>query len=998
MTIESTRPNYYTLLGLHPDEKWDQTKFEQALRDKRIEWSRQGNGVAKKALLAKQNLARLPDIQQVMQDETLREAEAKAARADLASGRKAELDRFDHELAYFNAKEYVEQSELDAFVKEFQGVLPDKEILARVKVSVKTLASAVPSTPQLDSTTARSIEDNLAPLGIADLYALLDRPNTTASAELSRAAEKLSNEMISRQPKTAEVTAQATLAGHALRIFKDEDLRKRYDETLRLHSLNMLLKAIETTVNRSTEKEVNEKQARTFLTEARKAGWSNEIALAKLKEHARTRKWLLQLPTLDKEPQGERCGNCHEINGPERNFCRRCNKELMTNCPSCGSKVATDDAGCGKCGFSVGNRYWVDTLLERAAASHDLDQMRDLLREAEDLWRPTNPDARIQKINQYKNTLQQSIQGQQRNLEQLRQLTDRRHFYAARDFLALHADDIADYKTQRQNSERKIAEAQTLLQRAQGRATSREERMQLCLQALRICADYQDARDLLKSMPPAPPKNLRARPGGAIINLTWDASSTADVSYRVLRKTQAQPVSAQDGVILGTVSGAVYDDTNPECGLPLYYAAFAEYEGVLSTQGALLREPVFLTRDVEHETVEVNNQQVQLSWQAPPHVANVIVVRKEQSAPGSIDDGKRLSVVHPSRLVDRDVQNEHTYYYRIYCQFQDHLGKLITTAGKTVYAVPETPPAPIMQMNISHSKASQGYKIQLNWVKPAKGRVVVLKSERAVPIKAGTVIQAAQLKDYGQVLEGQQDGLSDMWLHPGMGYYLPVVLFGNMAYIGEASRYACIDDVSDVQYENLGTTLRLQWSWPQRCQEAMVSYSYDGWPQADSTSVITRHITRAEYDSYGHFDLREAPNRDYYIVVAAIIRQGNEQITGLGTRIRARLASKVVVTYEIKQTGFLGRRKRILAIHARKPGALPTLLLVSSRGRLPLQKTEGDLFYRLEGPMSIESELSIELPDKSFPQRTFGKLYLEDDTAYDVVTIHHPGEEKLRLG
>jgi hypothetical protein len=549
-----------------------------------------------------------------------------------------------------------------------------------------------------------------------------------------------------------------------------------------------------------------------------------------------------------------------------------------------------------------------------------------------------------------------------------------------------------------QQIERRIAEAREVFKQAQSRATRQEERMMLCREALRICADYKDARDLLNTMPPTPPKNLQVRMGQSIVSLTWELSSTQGVSYIVICKPHSQPASVKDGSLLGTLIGRVYDDTAPKVGLPLYYAVFAECEGVVSTQCATLQEPIFLTRDIEHETVKISDQQIELSWQNPPNVHAMIVVRKEQSPPLSINDGEKLPVTQPARLIDRDVQNEHTYYYSIYCQFKNHLGQLVTTDGKIIQATPETPPGPIRQIDIAHTRTPQGYRVELRWAAPAKGRVVILKSERQLSLKVGEVIQPAQLRSYGQMLEGLPDTLTDAWTRPGVGYYTPIVIFGDMAYIGKECSYACINDVSDVQYENLGAALRLQWTWPQGCQEVTVSYSCDGWPGSDSIQNIRRDVTRAEYDSLGHFDIREAANRDYYIVVSAIVRQDNQRITGLGCRVHARLASKVVVTYEIKQTGFLGRGKRVLHIRTRQPGMLPTLVMVSSRGRLPLYRAEGELFYRLEGPLAINDEVTLELPTKSFPPKTFGKLYLEEDSEYEVVTIYHPNEDKLRLG
>src|SRR5438128_4370181 len=120
MSTDKTTPNFFILLGLNPDEHWDPAKFEQVYREKRIEWSRQGSGVAKKALAAKKNLELLPEIRRVMEDPALRETQAVAARAELSSEHKAALERFEKELAYLNAKEYIEQAEREAFIKTYQ--------------------------------------------------------------------------------------------------------------------------------------------------------------------------------------------------------------------------------------------------------------------------------------------------------------------------------------------------------------------------------------------------------------------------------------------------------------------------------------------------------------------------------------------------------------------------------------------------------------------------------------------------------------------------------------------------------------------------------------------------------------------------------------------------------------------------------------------------------------------------------------------------------------
>jgi hypothetical protein len=154
---------------------------------------------------------------------------------------------------------------------------------------------------------------------------------------------------------------------------------------------------------------------------------------------------------------------------------------------------------------------------------------------------------------------------------------------------------------------------------------------------------------------------------------------------------------------------------------------------------------------------------------------------------------------------------------------------------------------------------------------------------------------------------------------------------------------------------------------------------------------------RAEYEHRGFYDIRGNPERDHYIIVAAVIRQGDTEIIGPGARAQARLFSKIILSYEIKLPRMFGPKKRVLTISARTMGKLPNLLLVSKQGRLPLRREEGEAYFRLPGPTTIENTLEFELPDKSFGPKTFGKLYLEDDGLYEMVTIHHPSNDKLRL-
>jgi hypothetical protein len=351
-----------------------------------------------------------------------------------------------------------------------------------------------------------------------------------------------------------------------------------------------------------------------------------------------------------------------------------------------------------------------------------------------------------------------------------------------------------------------------------------------------------------------------------------------------------------------------------------------------------------------------------------------------------------------AHFVDRNVRNDCLYFYSIYCQFKDYDGRIVTSTGVTTSVTPETPPEIISSLDISSLKTSQGFEVKLRWTPPRKGHAVILKSTRPPDLQIREEIAKDSLVRHGKLLEDRPDSYTDRWSQPGIAYYTPVVIFQQTAYVGVPQRFALVDDVSGLKYQNLGTAIRLNWTWPANCQEAIVAYSYNDWPQLEGTMLNAQKVTLAEYEHRGYYDIKGTQNRDHYILVAAIIKQGNDQIMGSGVRVQARLASKMVITYEIKSPrGLFGPKKRMLLLSSRTSGTLPTLLLVSKQGRLPLRKEEGEPIIRFEGPITIENTLEFELPDKSFGPRTFGKLYLEDDGMYEVVTIHHPSEEKLRL-
>jgi len=302
MMSPSARPNFFLLLELNPDEKWDQIIYQNALQEKIRQWNRDSMGVAKKALPAQANRALLPQIRQVMENSALREKEAEEARKIFAERYQAAHVQFERQLALLNMKEQVEAEEIDHFVEEFKYLLSAEAIRKRITVKAQRAAERNGRALRtLDTSMVKNIAERLEIIHVKTLYEfLLCTPKSTA-AVLFQAAKELYEREVRRHP-TAEVTVRIELAGFAMDIFKTDEMRARYDETLRLMVIQQLLKELEDSIRRSSKKELHPRQVLYFLKNAAIAGWREKEALERLKEHARTHQWFVMMPTKEGEP------------------------------------------------------------------------------------------------------------------------------------------------------------------------------------------------------------------------------------------------------------------------------------------------------------------------------------------------------------------------------------------------------------------------------------------------------------------------------------------------------------------------------------------------------------------------------------------------------------------------------------------------------------------------------------------------------------------------
>ena len=999
--------NLFIILDLDPKSRWNQTEFDRRLQEKRRDWSRLSQFPNKKGIQAKKNLGLISEINKVASDDSERGKHAAEAKKLQGKDQKEKSNELTERLKLLQTKGYILEAEFMELVKAYGTIFSERKIRQRIKVPIKkeVESKAGPNQPVLDSSIMKEIQKRLDSLNHQTLYDFLGIGQADNHL-LHKQAQTLYDNVNRKGSKTADDDLISVLAGHGLVIFKNGTERAKYDEALKLQAYEVITQKANMVADVS--KEITAQQMKQLLDEARKRRLDPKQAESIIREHARKRGFAVVIAqgAADTAKSQQLCGYCETLNPSAEKYCTQCGNLLADKCPNCSKTVKSDARACGSCGFQVGNRSVIKLWLgeaRQAVQDRDYEEAQQRVAQAAKGWPATGKDALLQDIQALSKKIEPLYKKQEKTKQQLDTAIREKRFYAARKV----ADQLADLSPARDPSiisykaqiGKKINAVEAKLKRAKATKRKPEELVDLYSDVLQLCHDCEPAREMLAKTPPSPPKNLRVTKGGNLVQLTWQGSSAKNIRYQVVRKAHTRPVSAHDGIVLATVSDTVYDDQTPEIGVPLFYAIYADRQSVVSAIGAALPHPVLMTQEVRYLTAESEDGQILLSWIPPENSCEIVVARSANNYPESVSSGHPLRPLDEKRAVDQGLKNGQTYYYTVFCRFKSHTGKLVTTAGQQIKATPAEPPEPIAKLEITSKQDQQTHQLTIRYPKPAKGDVVVLRSQKELTIHLGAKLPYSKLRHYGHVLTANNHMVKDQIKELGFYYYTPVVVFQETAYIGRSHKYTCVDDVTNLTIQNLGHVLHLQWDWPNNCHEAIVTYSTTSWPAANSSQGSQVSLTRAEYDLKGFFEIRDPPPEDHYMIVFAVINQEEDKIIAPGTsdgaRKQIRLFSRITLTYEIRKPWF--KKERQLYLEIIGEGELPALCLVSKQRTLPMRRHDGQVVIDIPTRPIEQKSVTIPIDGSMLSPQKFGKLFVKDDSLVDSVIIRHPSLEKLKL-
>ncbi len=493
---------------------------------------------------------------------------------------------------------------------------------------------------------------------------------------------------------TAEGTATDKLLGIAKIIFKTEETKEKYNDYLTIK------KDVWDELELRQNHGIKEITIDEFLNyaEKMKAALGADIDTVELQLAAGLKEFKI-IVTGDGEIDLElcpypECGRAYRVSHDNRaKSCPHCGKPLEILCWNCGGKMpyTTKSKTCGTCGSTFQSKTVFDARLadiekvvrQPASTVIDLRSALENLKNVVPNYKAHTNGFVYKKVDEYEKIIDKKVKEEQTTGERYRADVDKikaqmalKNYLQASNMAANLRRTYPTYNTA--NTVGLIGDIDKVLKTAQEQvrqartylAQKNENQVIACAtRALEICADYNEARQMLPA--PEAPGNVRVSvSGGGSVRIEWTKNGNQNLTtYTLLKKVGSKPTNATDGTVVeSNMTINFYEDKNIVSATPYYYAVFAErFEKpsalAVSTQAA----EVFL--DVQNVRQEVVMDAVSVKWDVPHNVKAIEVWKKAGPvAPASSGDGTKVATHGLDGFTDSAVSGEASYL--ILCQYE----------------------------------------------------------------------------------------------------------------------------------------------------------------------------------------------------------------------------------------------------------------------------------------------------------------------------------------
>lgn len=980
-----SRPNYYLLLELDPSVYDDWAKIEPEFKHKKNDWSQKSITHPTKKTEFKHLLTLVPDIERVLKAPASRTQEADEAKAARKKQEKEAVAELDKVIQVTAAKGYLTDDDVKQLAKISAGRWTEQSVRNRagklkVPIQATVKKSTIASRPRIDMVLNDEIRKNLTLLGKTDLYHYLGAPRSAGNKTLQELAGKEYQDTRNNANKTPEVTARGELVGHCLKLFTTDAEREKYDNSLAWNELEEIRKLAEAAG--AGEAKIHARVMADLIARGRKEGLAEGDVVDVVGEVASKRKWAVEVLSGGSGITFEKCGVCGELVPAGTAICTDCGAPLTILCPKCKTPNSTSNRACARagCGFAIGDMPLANRAVRSAQLLLSVDPAaaKGWLAEALGYW-PDHPEAirltdALQKKEQELKVLETAIEsaraaGRYRQAQDLveelgrkspehQKLTTYRKEVAARLMAALAA----------------VNKARTL-----ERAGRTDDAIDAYRDALRQAADCQEAQDGLRQCPPDPPLGLSATADLRAVILTWSPSpSRGAISYRVIRKLGAQPLRLDDGAVVGTPSLSPFTDSHAEPGTPLYYAVFAEREGISSRRPAVTG-PVVRLAQVSNLRVKPGDGKAELEWQPPANARGIEVWRLAKAEPKR-GEGTRVLGTSVKSVVDTGLTNGTLYGYRVVAAFDGPSGHTVYSPGVICLVTPMPPPKPVTDLTCTR----QGETFEAAWTAPPEGDVRVYTLHTSLLYRLNDIIPASEADDLGTrvpavgpaSVRGTLGGRTQLHL-------LPVTIRGASAVIGQIQSLSFIDDVQDVRMWAVAGTLYGQWTYPKGFDLVVVMFRTDHFPSGpEDQSAKPMWWTRQQAElSRFHCPVPETDR--VYATVYTVAERGGQREYAPGVRREVAVAGFRRAKFQVqavRKFWFWKTAEWVLTIRPEEKTYLPEMVLVARADGYPLSPKNGTVVLCIDPDFAAPDDplvVKFRPLSRFIPART--RLFPSDD-------------------
>ncbi len=1009
--MDAERENFYILLDLDPSVD-DLGKIEDAIRSKRNQWAKDKSTSPsqKRKRQAEQNLPLLPEIERVMRDPELRRKESEKAVESRKATRQEGLEKLRDDIRFLiGGAARLLKKDFDKLVKQYASLgFTEDDIRREIPVEIRAEEVAPEAKAKaLDPTTLKDIEENLDALHCDSLYQFLGLGRGAGCRDLLDKADEEYKQIILDSNK-ARIAPKQDLVAHCKRIFRSEETRLAYDQSLQEKGLRKIDDKFavlgRNTLDSTTVQLLVQIGTKSGVTEARCLEYIRDIA---------KKRGMIPDPSATSGEERPQCGYCKTLNQPKDEKCHECGQPLQVICPmpKCRTKTPSIHPRCTGCGFPIRDFPEIQRRLARAGAYLDSGDLGAADKEAQVIRRECLPQHPQYPLLE---ELVASISKQQRSrtevMGRLRKLVDDSLMEeASRLLVALKGagpisgdlsalqDKIGKALTQAEQDYKAAIDADT-----RGR---RDDAFSHCCRALAVVHDYRPARQLMAKFPPEAPSNLEAS-AERIISLSWKPSpSQGALEYRIVRKEGARPSSPADGQSLAVATANRFDDTTAEPGATYYYAVVTVRAGVEST--CCLTGPLMSVADVADLSSKAGDKCVEISWQLPKRAGAVEVWRQNGIAPTKRGQGDRIDQARRTGITDHNVTNGVSYGYLVVAVFRAADGSPRASRGVSFIVRPESPALPLMDLT-ARRNASQ---VLLHWQPPSHGTVEVYRFAGEPTLKIGQQCDMDAVSSLGKKLSVKDRQSAEDELHgETIVYYLPVTVTGSIGVIGRGLYVTTVDDIADLKITFKDTMMLAKWKWPRDCRKCRVVTRSDQFATGpEDAQASGEDCLLSVYETKGGF-YASVPLRvrELFITVYAAVSVADQVIYASGSEsARRRVAlqggghKRCELRYHISlHTALLTRQKAVHVTIASgsEPIVLPELCVVAKSRTVPTSTKDGRAIASFPGGQTLKpgQKVTFTCLPGPLPKDTLARLFTVNREADWLILV--PEKPRMEIG